>query len=369
LFCFVDESDKTLFKALVVSLFWSKRAGQMPMVAIQGEGAEFDNDQETGKTALVHVLAELAGAVGVLNPKTDDKTQGNDYHKYKHCTFMLMDNLRANNYGNEQLEANLTSEYIHAHKFNDGSQPLYNKFIHVVTGNSLSFNKDLTSRSIAISMRKPARPDPEWLQNSQEYARSNFSRLAANAGHYIMQPIDKSTPCATRCRLWEVSILHKLSRDMGAKLEKTKAALNANDEPQRLLEHLFSQLPLYYRYIPGQEGGHGIHLNPEEDVVFISSQVMERFYMASSNSKYERTNARMLERTKAVAHKTGLLKYSIQSVELPKMGRPRGYMLNFNPGLPASTPVWCVLNFLNEDKGVTSHPLSRFLRPSYGWNV
>lgn len=368
-FCFVDEEDKTLFKALVVSLFWSKRAGEMPMVVIQGEGSEFDNDQETGKTALVSVLAEIVGPVGVLNPKSDDKTQGNDYHKYKHCTFMLMDNLRANNYGNEQLERNLTSEYVHVHKFNEGSEALYNKFIHVVTGNSLSFNKDLSSRSFGWRMRRPTAPDPQWLEDTKLWARTNKDRLAAHAGFYIMQPLDKSTPCATRCRLWEVSVLHKLSRDMGGKLAAVKTELNSNDESQRLLEHLFSQLPLYYQYLPDTERGHGTSLNPDEDMIFISSQVMERFYMASGNSKFERMNTRMLGKTKGVCTKTGLLLYSNKSVVLPKCGQFRGYFLNFNRSAPPSTPVWCVLTSPNENKSAIGHPLSRFLRPSYGWNV
>ena len=368
-FCFVDEGDKTLFKALVVSLFWSQRAAEMPMVVIQGEGSEFDNDQETGKTKLVEMLAQLVGPVGVLNPNTDDKTQGNDYHKYKHCTLMLMDNIRANNYGNEQLEANLTSEYIHAHKFNEGSEALYNKYIHVVTGNSISFNKDLTSRSFGIRLRKPTNPDPEWYRNTREWTRNAFSRIAANAGWYIQQPLSKGTPCSTRCRFWEISILHKLSTALGPKLDSIKADLNSNDEPQRLLEHLFSQLPLYYQYLPNTEQGHGTPLNPDEDMIFISSLVMERIYMASRNSKFERTNARMLERTKIVCAKTGVLQYSNKSVILPKGGQPRGYLLNYNRSAPPGTPVWCVLTSPHENKGAIGHPLSRFLRPSYGWNV
>lgn len=284
----LDEHSKTLLKALFISPAWGHGDGDRPVFVIQSD-PDFEGKKTAfGKSTIPQVLAYLYQCSPIrLSSKMDEDTAGKRLAKHRHSKIILFDNVKKENWSSEYVEAQITAKTLMGHLMYHGAIEIRNHFTTIVTVNDPSVSNDMATRTVPIYLAHPGNKNNRFKKNYESFIDTYRLDIIADILSILDQPT-KDIETNSRFPEFEAEILNKIDQnpDLGNYIEKGQSLLDA-DKVNWWEDLLIETLAKYT--VKDHQNNIEPYFTRVMDVTkcawWISSEVLQKFYLAHSNLK------------------------------------------------------------------------------------
>lgn len=284
----LDEHSRVLLKALFVSPAWANGDGDRPVFVIQSD-PEFEGKKTAfGKSTIPRVLAYLYQCSPIrLSSKMDEDTAGKRLAKHRDSKIILFDNVKKENWSSEYVEAQITAKTLMGHLMYHGAIEIRNHFTTIVTVNDPSVSNDMATRTVPIYLAHPGSKNNRFKKDYETFIDTYRRDIIADILNILDQPTE-DMETNSRFPEFEAEVLNKIGScpDLGNYIEKGQSLLDA-DKVNWWEDLLIETLSKYTTSDQGQNIE--TYFTRVMDVTrcawWISSEVLQKFYLAHSNLK------------------------------------------------------------------------------------
>ena len=210
-FCPATPEDRELICGFLATLVWGGPLGQRPAFLFTAQDRDAEGGRGVGKSTLPQIAAQLVG--GYL-----EVDKGDNFPSIKtrllsseggSKRILMLDNLKTLRLSNEDIEKLITSPRISGKALYVGEGQRPNTLTVALTINGASLSKDLSQRSIPITLARPTF-SANWLTDTQALIDSDRWEIISDLLRLLRQP---AVPLSgsSRWGLWEREILGRLS--------------------------------------------------------------------------------------------------------------------------------------------------------------
>jgi len=154
-FTMASDADRDLLLAFLLTTVWGREPGQSPAFVFdvadnQGRG------RGAGKSTIPQKVGSLFGG-HISRGKRDNFEKFKTRLLSSGCDgkrVVLLDNLKADVFSDEDLESLITDRIVNGHRMYDGDATVTNNFVYCITCNGVQLSDDLASRSVFIDVAR-----------------------------------------------------------------------------------------------------------------------------------------------------------------------------------------------------------------------
>lgn len=262
------QEDRSLIRAMFLTLYWGGEGGTRPAFLIEAEGAnDGQGGRGRGKTSLAKAVGYLVGGSIDLRPGENIDRTMNRLLSPDALTrrLVLLDNLKALRLSWGEVEGLITAETINGYRLYVGDASRPNNLLWVLTMNGASLSKDMAQRCVIVRLGQPTY-SPGWWEDVRRYIDTHRMAIAGDAVAALKGPKAELSG-HTRWASWEREVLAAcpLADECLCLLAERRAVVDGDQEDADIVRDAFAEQLKKRKH------------NPDAEVVFIPAADAAKF--------------------------------------------------------------------------------------------
>lgn len=305
------ELDKTLIKAMVLTLFWGGSGGQRPAFVLMAKDDDEESGRGVGKSTLTDILAELSGGMLDFSARVEEDIIKKAIFTSQKQRMIRFDNIKVSKFSSSDIESFITTDKIAGLKMYKGTTTRTNLFTYIFTFNDAGFSKDMAQRAIPIRLDRPKEYSDNWRDDLFQFVADNKQALICHIGS-ILTGSGIALKNKNRFGKWCGSVMNKVTedKDIIAKITFEQNELDGDEAIIREIEGVIRANIMNFRIGGGGSFSLNEDADPDKHNFYIKRTVLLKWINTDLNLQWKNQALHNMLNKASIAQVAGEITYN-----------------------------------------------------------